>query len=326
MSSTDHIFVSANGLRHHLVERGKGPLVLLLHGFPEGWYSWRHQLDALSSAGYRAVAPDVRGYGETDAPHDVASYRMRELVADAVGLLDALEERTAVVVGHDWGAVIAWHCALLHPERFRGVAALSVPYSGRPPAPPTAIFRQRFAGTFFYILYFQEPGIAEAELESDVRRSLRLVYYNVSGDAPLIGGLYGKPPDAKFLEGMVEPTVLPPWLSEGDLDVYVEAFRRSGFRGPLNRYRNMDRDWEDLAALAGAKVGIPALFVTGDRDLGYKFDPAAIDRMKQHVPHLRDIVVLPGAGHWTQQERPVETNAALVAFLRELDATSRPRA
>jgi pimeloyl-ACP methyl ester carboxylesterase len=315
---TTERFLQANGLRHHVLEAGSGPLVLLLHGFPEGSHSWRHQLGALADAGYHAVAPDVRGYGQTDAPPDIASYRMRELVADAAGLVEALGERTAVVVGHDWGAVIAWHCALLRPDRFHAVAALSVPLAPRPPAAPTVVLKQRTAGSFFYMLYFQEPGVAEAELEADIRRSLRLIYFNASGEGSPVGGFLGKPAGAKLLDGMVDPPVLPAWLTEQDLDAYVADFQRSGFRGPLNRYRNMDRDWEELADVGDAKVTIPALFVAGEKDL--VLVPDAVERMKARVPDLRGVVLLPGAGHWIQQERPVETNAALLGFLGQVNA------
>ena len=259
----------------------------------------------------------MRGYGQTDAPPAVESYNMLNHTADAVGVLDALGEKTAVVVGHDWGAPIAWHCALLYPDRFSAVVALSVPYTPRSGAmPPTQAFRQIFADNFFYILYFQEPGLAEAELEADVRKSMRLLLYSISGDAPRETGLTQKPKDAKLLDGMPEPTELPSWLREEDLDYYVGEFERTGFRGGLNRYRNMDRDWEELPQLASAKVQQPALFVAGDRDSVLTF--TSIDRMKASVPDLRKVLTLPGCGHWTQQERPAEVNGALIEFLREV--------
>jgi pimeloyl-ACP methyl ester carboxylesterase len=313
-----HRTVVANGIRHHVVEQGTGPLVLLLHGWPEGWYSWRHQLGALAEAGYRAVAPDVRGYGQTDAPAEVSRYGMRDMVGDAAGLVEALGAKDAVVVGHDWGAAIAWHCALLRPDRFRGVAALSVPLTPRSPAPPMAILRKRFAGQFFYMIHFQEPGVAEAELEVDVRRSLRLVYYAASGDAAVGPGFFGKPAGARLLEGMVDPPVLPAWLTEHDLDVYAADFARAGFRGGLNRYRNMDSDWEDLAELADARVRIPALFVVGEKDLTFVLRPKGVEDTRQRCDDLREGVVLPGVGHWVQQEAPEKTNEILLRFLRGL--------
>jgi pimeloyl-ACP methyl ester carboxylesterase len=316
MSDITHRTIDTNGIKMHIAEAGQGPLVLLLHGFPELWYSWRHQLPALAAAGYHAVAPDVRGYGRTDAPPDVESYTMRNHTADAVGVLDALGEKTAVVVGHDWGSPMAWDCALLYPERFPAVVALSVPYIPRSPAPPTQLLKRMFADKFFYMLYFQKPGVAEAELEADVRRTMRLLLCNVSGEGPQVTGLMQKPKDATLLDGMPEPERLLSWLSEADLDYFTAEFERTGFRGGINRYRNMDRDWEELPQLAGAKVQQPALFITGDRDLVRLY--TSVDPMKASVPNLRDVVTLAGCGHWTQQERPAEVNAALIEFLGEV--------
>lgn len=305
--------VQTNGITMRIAEAGEGPLVLLLHGFPESWYSWRHQLPALAEAGYHAVAPDVRGYGGTDCPHEIEAYTMRNHVADAMGVLDALGEQQAVVVGHDWGAPMAWHCALLHPERVRGVVAMSVPFTPRPPMPPTQLFRQIFGDNFFYILYFQEPGVAEAEFEADVRRSMRMFLYGASGDAPEGAAAPPKKKGARLFDGMIDPEALPSWLTEEDLDYYTQEFERTGFRGALNRYRNMDQDWEELPQLAGAKVQQPALFIAGERDPVARF--TSVDAMREHVPQLRGVVMLPGCGHWTQQERPNEVNAALVEFL-----------
>lgn len=316
MSEITHRTIETNGISMRIAEAGEGPPVLLLHGFPELWYSWRHQLPALAAAGYRAVAPDVRGYGGTDAPEAIDSYTMLDHVADAVGVLDALGEESAVIVGHDWGAPMAWHGALLHPERFPAVAALSVPYTPRPPAPPTQLMKRLFQDRFFYMLYFQEPGLAEAELEADVRRSMRLMLYDASGDAPRSAWQARRPKDAKLLDEMRDPERLPPWLTEADIDYYTAEFERTGFRGGLNRYRNMDRDWEQSAHLAGATVQQPALFVAGERDGVLRF--TGTDAMKASVPNLRNVVILPGCGHWTQQERPAEVNSALIEFLKAL--------
>ena len=316
MSEVTHRTVAANGINVHVAEQGRGPLVLLLHGFPELWYSWRHQLPALAAAGFHAVAPDLRGYGRTDAPQAVESYSMRNMTADAAGILDALGVETAVVAGHDWGAPIAWHCALMYPERFSAVVALSVPYTPRASSPPLQALKRVFADRFFYIIYFQEPGRAESELEADVRKSMRTILYDWSGDAPEGAAVARKPEDARLFDDAPEPERLPPWLSEADLDYYVSEFQRTGFRGGLNRYRNMDRDWEDLTHLAGAVVQQPALFVVGERDpvLGFM----RTDAMKTHVPNLRKTVVVPGCGHWTQQERPAEVNQELIEFLQSL--------
>jgi pimeloyl-ACP methyl ester carboxylesterase len=308
--------IATNGIRMRIAEEGSGPLVLLLHGFPESWYSWRHQIPALAAAGFHVVAPDQRGYGGTDAPATIDAYDIPHLVADAVGVLDALGEKQAIVVGHDWGAPVAWHCALLRPERFRAVAALSVPYVGRSPVAPLEMFRMMAGDNFFYILYFQEPGVAERELEADVRSTLRRFLYAASGDVTEPLEFWQKPKTAKFLDGLPDPKRLPAWLTEADLDYFANEFRRTGFRGGLNWYRNFDRNWELTPELAGAKVMQPALFVAGERDGVLAMVP--VEAMRELVPDLRGLLLIPGCGHWTQQERPVEVNAALIEFLRGL--------
>ena len=316
MTELRHRTVSANGINLHVAEQGEGPVVLMLHGFPESWYSWRHQLPALARAGYRAIAPDVRGYGRSDAPDAIEAYSMKELTADAVGLLDELDVETAVVVGHDWGAPMAWNSAVLYPERFRAVVGMSVPFSPRGPMPPTQLFKQVFKDNFFYILYFQEPGIAEAELEADVRRFLRLFAHSASAAGPDRALMPEKKKDAKFLDGMEDPEQLPAWLTEADLDFYTAEFERTGLRGGLNRYRNMDRDWEELPELANAKIQQPALFLAGDKDPVIRMSQP--EGMKAHIPNLELPALLPNCGHWTQQEKPTEVNAALIAFLNGL--------
>jgi pimeloyl-ACP methyl ester carboxylesterase len=223
-----------------------------------------------------------------------------------------------VVVGHDWGAPVAWHAALLHPDRVRAVVGMSVPYAGRPPSSPLARLQQTFKDIFFYILYFQEPGVAEAELQADVRRALRSFYFSASGDAPAGSAFSPHPSTAKLLETMREPEQLPPWLSEADLDYYTQRFERGGFRGPLNWYRNFDRTWERTAPLAGRKIEQPALFIAGDRDPVIGWSRRQLERMPEAIPHLQESLLLPGCGHWVQQERPAEVNAALLRFLARL--------
>ncbi len=308
--------VESNGIRMRIAEDGEGPLVVLLHGFPESWYSWRHQIPALAAAGYHVVVPDQRGYGGTDAPAAIESYDVHHLTGDVVGLLDALGERSAAVVGHDWGAPVAWHCALLHPRRFHAVAALSVPYVGRYPMPPLDMFRAVAGDRFFYILYFQEPGVAERELEADVPDTMIRFLYAASGDVTEPPTFWEKRKDATFLDGLPAPKELPPWLTRADVDYFVGEFRRTGFRGGLNWYRNFDRNWKLTPELADAKVEQPALFIAGERDGVLAM--VSLDAMKPVVPNLRRTVLLPGCGHWTQQERPAEVNAALVEFLNSL--------
>jgi pimeloyl-ACP methyl ester carboxylesterase len=305
----------------HLSECGAdgAPLVLLCHGFPESWYSWRHQLPALAAAGFHAVAPDMRGYGRTDAPADPRAYTQLHHVGDMVGVLDALGAPTATIVGHDWGAPVAWNAALLRPDRFTAVAALSVPWQPRGPMPPTEVMKAMFGDQWFYFLYFQEPGRAEAELDADPATFLRAFLYSISGDAPLeqLFKMAGGPKSDTMLEHLLQPDRLPPWLAEDDLAFYVGEFSRTGFRGGLSWYRCADLSWELTAAWQDARVRQPALFLAGDRDL-VALLPGVVEAMKESVPDLRKAELLPGCGHWTQQERPHEVNAALLDFLRGL--------
>jgi len=301
----------------HVAEQGTGPLIVLCHGFPESWYSWRHQLAALSAAGFHAVAPDMRGYGRTDAPAEIEAYTLCHLVGDMVGLVGALGETSAVIAGHDWGAPVAWHAALMRPDVFRAVIGLSVPYRPRGPVRPTTAMPQT-DDTVFYQLYFQTPGVAEAELEQDVRATIRRLAYGGSGDAPARETIAMVPRQGGFLQYMTDPETLPPWLTAADVEFYAGEFARTGFRGGLNWYRNIDRSWELLAPFAGARVSVPALYVAGDRDLVVRFPgmDQLIPNLSKFVPKLRRTVMLPGCGHWTQQERPREVNDAMLEFLK----------
>jgi pimeloyl-ACP methyl ester carboxylesterase len=325
VTEISHRTIEANGIPIHLAEAGSGPLVLLCHGFPESWHSWRHQLRALAEAGYRAVAPDMRGYGRTGQPDQIDQYTLFHLVGDMVGVLDALGAREAAVFGHDWGAPVAWHCALLRPDRFRAVAGLSVPFAPRGSTRPTSVMPQT-ESSLFYQLYFQTPGVAEAELGRDPRDTIRRLLYSGSGDAPresdnTLGdhapGMV--PRKGGFLTRSIDPPTLPAWLTTADIDFYAGEFARTGFRGGLNWYRNIDRNWELLAPFAGARVTVPALYIAGDRDVVVKFPRVdqLIPNLKLFVPNLTKTIMLPGCGHWTQQERASEVNAALIAFLRE---------
>lgn len=314
--------VDAAGTRLHCVEAGDGPLVVLVHGFPESWYSWRHQLPVLADAGYRAVAIDVRGYGRSAKPLAIEDYRMVRHVADNVALVAALGAETAVVVGHDWGAPIAWSSAMLRPDVFHAVAGLSVPFSPPSVRRPRDALRAIGGDEEFYMEYFQEPGRAEAEIEADVRDWLLGFMFTASGDAPLpdpgAGTMATVPHGGLLKDRFHRPDTMPAWLTEDDLDVYASELEHGGFRGPLNRYRNLDRDWEDLAAWRGASIGVPALFIGGDRDGPTAWGASAIAKFAATLPLLHDSLVLEGCGHWTQQERPDEVNAALLDFLAHL--------
>jgi pimeloyl-ACP methyl ester carboxylesterase len=314
----NHRYVDARGLRVHIAEAGTGPLVLLLHGFPECWYSWRDQLSALAEAGYHAVAPDQRGYCRTGGPAAPDQYTILHLTGDVIALLDALGEQQAVVAGHDWGAPVAWHTALLRPDRVRGVIGLSVPYRPRGSSQPTEAMRSSF-GDGYYMLYFQQPGVAEAELEANPRQTFLRMLYGGSGEAePWIPVVH---PGGGFLSTTTEPPARPAWLTSDDIDTFVAEYSSAGFTGPLNWYRNIDRNWELTAAWHHAPVTVPALYVAGDRDLvlAGAGGPAVLPKLRAFAPLLREPVLLPGCGHWTQQERPEEVSAAMIGFIRDLD-------
>ncbi|MEU0176067.1 alpha/beta hydrolase [Streptomyces massasporeus] len=316
-----HRIVEGPAGRLHLVEQGRGPLVLLVHGFPESWYSWRRQLPALAAAGYRAVALDVRGYGRSSKPAATDAYRMLDLVDDTVAVVRALGEDGAVVVGHDWGSNIAAASALLHPAVFRAVGLLSVPYAPPGGPRPSEVFG-RVGGPEreFYVSYFQQPGRAEAEIEPDVRGWLAGFYAALSADTMPAEG----EPDPHFLApgGRMRDRFpagqLPAWLSEEDLDVYAGEFERTGLTGALNRYRTMDRDWEDLAPYRGAPITQPALFIGGALDASTTWMADAIDAFPTTLPALSASHILDGCGHWIQQERPEEVNSLLTGWLATL--------
>ncbi|WP_327708746.1 alpha/beta hydrolase [Streptomyces sp. NBC_00464] len=314
-----HRLVPSPAGRIHLVEQGTGPLVLLVHGFPESWYSWRRQLPALAAAGYRAVAVDMRGYGRSSRPGDAAAYRMLELIEDNVAVVHALGERGAVVVGHDWGATVAANSALVRPDVFRAVGLLSVPYTPRGGPRPSEVFAGMGGDEEFYVSRFQEPGRAEAEIEPDVRGWLAGFYAALSADTMPAPGA----PDPHFAArgGTLRerfPAGRPGWLSEDELDFYAAEFERTGLSGALNRYRNMDRDWEDLADYDGAPVTQPSLFLGGSLDASTTWLADAIAAYPTTLPGLVASHVLDGCGHWIQQERPDEVNRILTDWLGSL--------
>jgi len=313
--------VSCNGLSMRLAEAGRpgDPLVVLAHGWPESWYSWRHQIGPLAAAGYRVTVPDMRGYGGTDAPQPVEAYDVLNLVEDVTGILDEAGKQQAAIIGHDWGAVVAWHAAMLKPERFRAVAALSVPHFGRPPAPPVSIWKKRYGDEFFYILYHQSPGVAEREYDADPEGLLRMLYSSpeTPREPPAIRS--SRKDAGGFIGRWGRPLERPGWLSAEDLDYYVAEFTRTGFRGGLNYYRNFDRNWSLLESHS-EEIRVPALFIAGSRDLVVAHLTAedVEQRMRPLVPRLRRIEWIEGAGHWIQQERPSTCTRVLLEFLRSL--------
>jgi pimeloyl-ACP methyl ester carboxylesterase len=313
--------VDTNGIKMHIAEQGQGPLVIMCHGFPELGYSWRHQLPALAEAGFHAVAPDQRGYGQTDCPEPIEAYNILQLVGDIVGLVHSLGEEKAVIVGHDWGAPVAYNCALLRPDIFHALILLSVPYSPRSwgGTRPTEAMKNMAGDLNFYILYFQEPGKVEKELEADVRESMIKMLYSASGDPPpdkRWNFLFNK--DKRFIDTGFLPDTLPGWLSEEDIDVFTEGFKRTGFRGGVNWYRNIDRNWELTPFLSEVKIHQPSLFIAGELDAVITMSGPGFDNLENSVLNLKQKILIPGAGHWVQQERPQEVNGALIDFLKSV--------
>jgi pimeloyl-ACP methyl ester carboxylesterase len=329
MSELEHHTIQGNGIDIHYVSQGEGPLVVFCHGWPESWYSWRHQLPAVAEAGYRAVAMSMRGYGGTSAPQDIGAYTISHLIGDVVAVVNSTGEDTAVVVGHDWGAPVAWYSALVRPDMFRGVAALSVPWIPPIGALPEGItmngLMAQAAGENrdYYRLYFQEPGKAEADLEADVERTIRGVLYTISGDAISDGALEQGwdgffPAGESVTDQLVVPATLPGWLTEEDVAFYVSEISRTGFRGGLNWYRNINALPACLAPWVGSTIRQPSFYMGGSTDLIAGNTPAAIELTRSSLADLRHLEILEGAGHWLQQERPDEVNSALVAFLRNI--------
>lgn len=309
----------------HIAEKGTGPLVVLVHGFPELWYSWRHVLPALAAAGYHVVAPDMRGYGQTEAPTDITDYSQLQAAGDIVGLVHALGYEQAVIAGHDVGASTAANCAILRPDMFRAVVQLSVPYSARAQGalkPSEANRRRSPPGSQFYVTYYQAPGVAEKVLDADPKRTLRMWLYSSSGGTrPEHKARYTFGLNETALDGRTEPERLPSWLTPEDLDYYAQEFSRTGFRGALNWYRAQDVFWEDTAFLVGRKLFQPTLFIGGADDPWIaQVGQTAVENLEKSVPNLWKKVLLPGVGHSIEQEAPTEIVRLFIEFLRDVDS------
>lgn len=331
MVTIQHRFVNSNSIRLHIAEAGPedGPCVILLHGFPESWYSWRHQLQTLGDAGYHVVAPDMRGMGRSSRPMSPEQYTQPKLVGDIVGLLHALPHETAVVAGHDWGAPVAWNAALMRPDLFTSVIGLSVPYYGARTTftydhtvPPSLSMERETGDGFHYQLYFNEVGRAEADLERDVRHWLSGFFFSISADAPPEEVTLGDLVRGDSIEdALTWPKGPVPWFTEEDLDYYAGEYERTGFGSALNYYRAADYTWHEMAAFRGAKITVPACFIAGEHDIAVVANQEIYDNMPNEVPDLRTNLLLPGIGHWTQQEAPEETSAAMLAFLADVTAS-----
>jgi pimeloyl-ACP methyl ester carboxylesterase len=314
-----HHTLTVNGIRMHVAEQGTGPLVLFCHGWPELWYSWRHQLPAVAAAGFRAVAPDMRGFGETEAPADAHDYTILHTVGDMVSLVTALGESKAIIVGHDWGAPVAWAAAMMRPDLFPAVVGMSVPHRPRSSAPPLKLLKDAGLGNFYWI-YFQNPGVAEAEFERDPAITMRKLLYGVAGDVPIDReNPMVIPAGLGFLDRLAVPPQLPAWLHEADIQKMASEYRRTGFRGGLNLYRNIDRNWELTAAWHNAVIRQPALFIAGTRDpvIAGKRGEAAIEHMSRAVPGVKKVII-EGGSHWIQQDNAARVNAALLEFLADV--------
>jgi pimeloyl-ACP methyl ester carboxylesterase len=330
MKDFTHGDIETNGINIHYVEQGEGPLIVLCHGWPESWYSWRHQIPVLAEAGYRVVAMSMRGYGQTSIPQDIELYTINHLVGDVVGLVNGLGYDEAIVMGHDWGAPVAWYSALTRPDLFRAVACLSVPFTppigGLPDGVNLNDMMRMAAGPEreYYRLWFQEPGPAEADFEADARRSMLGVLYTFSGDVVANGDL-DAPPDGHFpidqtwVESFIIPDKLPSWLTKEDLAFYVAEIETNGIRGGFNWYRNIFRLPGCLAPFVGRTIEQPTFYIGGALDLIANNTPEAIEGMRAALPDLRGLHLIEDAGHWIQQERPEFCNEQLLRFLATLD-------
>lgn len=303
----------------HVATVGSGPLILCIHGWPELWISWRHQMQHFSQLGFTVASMDVRGYGGSSKPKEISAYTLTQLCSDAAAVIDALGDGRAIVFGHDWGAPIAWNTARLYPEKVRAVAGLSVPYGPTGPTSSLEMWKQLYADRFFYQNYFQEPGVAEAEFGDDTARSLRMIYFSISGEG---AGLFlqHKPVDATFLDGLVDPVPFPAWMSADELRMYAEAIEAGGWHGPLNRYRAQELDSTELGTLPDPVLTQPATFIAGELDAVRNFVPG-IDIFSfapSACADFRGSTLIPGVGHWVQQEAPAAVNAALQAFVESL--------
>ena len=328
MKEIEFKFIESNGINLRLAMMGDGPLVIFCHGWPESWYSYRHQLPAVAAAGFKAVAYDVRGYGESDKPHEIEAYTMKNMTNDVIGIVDALGYETAITIGHDWGGPIALNTAALNEDRITATGTMSVPFTGRGPMPTLDLWKEIYQDRFFYQLYFQKEGVAEEEFESDLSKALFITYTNSDGrgmkrnfEKGQSGLVPQKDKNSSFLEGMEVFKDFPDWFSEEDLDYFVSQFEMSGLRGPFNRYRAQNIDWNELPQLEGAVLQQPAFFITGTLDPVNFFIPSEqslIDRISSNYKELLFAEELIGIGHWTQQEAPEEVNKLILKFLKKV--------
>ena len=312
-----------NDVNIYAIEHGEGPLIIMVHGWPESWYSWRHQIKPIAELGYKVIAIDVRGYGNSSKPLEVEKYDMLSLIGDIINIIDKENVGQSILIGHDWGAPICWNTAALYPEKIKAVIGLSVPHSRRGKISNIELWRQLYKDKFFYQLYFQEEGIAEKELEKNISDSLRKIYYWGSGEGRNAKIRSNPDKNSTLLDGLIDPKPFPKWLSEDDLNFYVEQFEKSGFRGPINRYRNQDRDWEKLPELSDLKIEVPSFFIGGEKDSIRKFNSNfdAYENPGKHCKNFYGKIIIDNIGHWVQQEAPAQTTSGIINFLKKLEKT-----
>lgn len=317
MNSLEHQLLDVNGITLSLYSAGPadGRPLWLLHGFPECWHSWRQQIGPLAAAGYRVSIPEMRGYGQSSAPREPAAYDLITLCGDIQAAMDLLGHAEACVVGHDWGAPVAWHLALLAPQRVKAVVGMAVPFGGRPRQPALDMMRQHYAERFHYILHFQQPGVAEQEMDADIPRTLRMMMHNTSAAVPKDFFLQEKPAGAGLFDGMQDPGTLPPWCDAEAFNHYLQTFTGRGFHGALNWYRNFERNWQRTEALADKHIEQPALFLLGDKDPVGTLEAYTLKQMPKRIANLEQHL-LSDCGHWIQNEQAAEVNRLLLAFLR----------
>ena len=323
--------LDGNNLKIRAVVEGEGPLVVLVHGWPESWYSWRHQIDPLAKAGFKVAAIDVRGYGGSDKPYEIGAYSLKNLAADIAGVIDSLGYKEAYLFGHDWGGPIVWTTGLLYQDTIKAVGALSVPYTPVGEKSLIQLFRELYKDKFFYQLYIQEEGVAEAEFEADVRKALEITYFSSDGRGMqfMIENIgnpeYQKTPDSTMLEKSPRFDSFPDWLTQEDLNYFINEFEKSGFRGPFNRYRAQDIDFEELQEFKNVSYPLPACFITGTLDPVNFFarDESASEEdilkaFTKNYDDLRKVEILDGIGHWTQQENPEAVTTHMIDFLKNI--------
>ena len=309
-----------NDINIYTAEHGEGPLVIMVHGWPESWYSWRHQIKPIAELGYKVLAIDVRGYGQSSKPNAVEKYDMLSLVGDIIGIIKEENVENAILIGHDWGAPICWTTAALHPNKIRAVIGLSVPHARRGEISNIELWRQIYKDNFFYQTYFQAEGVAEKELEKDIGSSLRKIYYWISAEGHDAKVRTNFDKDSELLDGLIDPDPFPDWLSSNDLDFYINEFENSGFRGPINRYRNQDRDWETIPELSNLKIEVPSFFIGGGKDSVRKFIKGydMYENPGKNCTNFLGKLIIEEAGHWVQQEAPKKTTDAIISFLEKL--------